>query len=443
MDRRFFLSADEFIELCDQVERIFIEEPTVLEVRAPVKIFGDLHGQFGDLMRLFDEYGAPSLSGDITYIDYLFLGDYVDRGMYSLETIALLFALKIEYPSNIHMIRGNHEAKDINALFGFRTECAERFGAQRTSSGGVRTSSSLDGHGNGGGGGVVDALETEEPLGAWGEDLYAGGDDDNMGPHQGEGLRAWARVNETFDWMPLCANIEGKILCMHGGIGRWIESVEQIRAIKRPVGMEDGGQLLMDLLWSDPTSSDDIHGVQPSPRGPGLVTFGPDRVDTFVRQNRLQMIVRAHECVMDGFERFAGGKLITLFSATNYCGSANNAGAILVLGRDLVMIPKLIHPLPPQPRGQGSEEDEMDTLNSAEEEPPTPLIRGLVRTGPGGDIGARAGADGGGGPFGEAGADGVMTAPTHHTWMSRVNEERPPTPPRGRGHASGASLAYI
>ena len=76
---------------------------------APVKIFGDLHGQFLDLMRLFDEYGSPSTAGDITYIDYLFLGDYVDRGAHSLETICLLLALKIEHPKAVHLIRGNHE----------------------------------------------------------------------------------------------------------------------------------------------------------------------------------------------------------------------------------------------------------------------------------------------------------------------------------------------
>lgn len=75
-----------------------------------MKIFGDLHGQFGDLMRLFEEYGTPSTAGDITYIDYLFLGDYVDRGAHSLETICLLLALKIEHPKSVHLIRGNHEA---------------------------------------------------------------------------------------------------------------------------------------------------------------------------------------------------------------------------------------------------------------------------------------------------------------------------------------------
>ena len=74
-----------------------------------MKIFGDLHGQFGDLMRLFEEYGTPSTAGDITYIDYLILGDYVDRGAHSLETICLLLALKLEHPRSVHLIRGNHE----------------------------------------------------------------------------------------------------------------------------------------------------------------------------------------------------------------------------------------------------------------------------------------------------------------------------------------------
>lgn len=260
------------------------------------------------------------------------------------------------------------QASDINALFGFRLECLERLG-------------------------------------------------------DSQGLRAWNRINQLFNWLPLAAVIEDRVLCMHGGaawwvampvrvcvlyspitssrsppsppfswnpnadtlfppfpllppgkhllrlapgIGRSINSVEQIAELQRPLSMEEGGIVLMDLLWSDPTTSDAVEGVQPSPRGPGLVTFGPDRVMEFCRTNDLQMIVRAHECVMDGFERFAQGHLITLFSATNYCGTANNAGAILVLGRDLVMVPKLIHPLPPTtPRTPGS-------ARAIEEDPPTP-----------------------------------------------------------------------
>ncbi|KAJ9521431.1 hypothetical protein QJQ45_008757 [Haematococcus lacustris] len=340
------LLHNDICELCDACTLIFREERTVLELHAPIKIFGDLHGQFGDLMRLFEEYGTPSTAGDITYIDYLFLGDYVDRGSHSLETICLLLALKIEHPRSVHLIRGNHEAHDINALFGFRLECMERLG------------------------------------------------DD-------QGVYVWRRINELFNYLPLAASIEGKILCMHGGIGRSIHKIEQIASIPRPVTMEDGGPVLMDLLWSDPTTNDGVQGVQPSPRGPGLVTFGPDRVKDFCKNNGLQMIVRAHECVMDGFERFAQGHLITLFSATNYCGTAGNAGAILVLGRDLVMVPKLIHPLPPST-------------------PRTPDSTGAIDEDP---------------PVGGHGSD------MH--WMQAINEERPPTPPRGRPHVPGSSLEYF
>ncbi|KAF5447404.1 hypothetical protein F2P56_032958 [Juglans regia] len=336
--RQFFLDCNEIADLCDSAERIFSSEPSVLQLKAPIKIFGDLHGQFGDLMRLFDEYGAPSTAGDIAYIDYLFLGDYVDRGQHSLETITLLLALKVEYLHNVHLIRGNHEAADINALFGFRIECIERMGER-------------------------------------------------------DGIWAWHRINRLFNWLPLAALIEKKIICMHGGIGRSINHVEQIENLQRPITMEAGSIVLMDLLWSDPTENDSVEGLRPNARGPGLVTFGPDRVMEFCNNNDLQLIVRAHECVMDGFERFAQGHLITLFSATNYCGTANNAGAILVLGRDLVVVPKLIHPLPP-------------AISSPE------------------------------------------TSPEHHiedTWMQELNANRPPTPTRGRPQMPNdrGSLAWI
>uniref|UniRef100_A0A5B6YPA9 Serine/threonine-protein phosphatase n=1 Tax=Davidia involucrata TaxID=16924 RepID=A0A5B6YPA9_DAVIN len=337
-NRRFFLDSYEVGELCYAAEQIFMHEPTVLQLKAPVKVFGDLHGQFGDLMRLFDEYGFPSTAGDITYIDYLFLGDYVDRGQHSLETITLLLALKIEYPENVHLIRGNHEAADINALFGFRLECIERMG-------------------------------------------------------ENDGIWAWTRFNQLFNYLPLAALIEKKIICMHGGIGRSIHSVEQIEKLDRPITMDAGSIILMDLLWSDPTENDSVEGLRPNARGPGLVTFGPDRVTDFCKKNKLQLIIRAHECVMDGFERFAQGQLITLFSATNYCGTANNAGAILVVGRGLVVVPKLIHPLPPP-------------LQSPETSPE----RGI-----------------------------------EDTWMQELNIQRPPTPTRGRPQPDldRSSLAYI
>ncbi|CAA6653742.1 unnamed protein product [Spirodela intermedia] len=330
--RQFFLDCNEIADLCDSAERLFSSEPSVLQIKSPVKIFGDLHGQFGDLMRC-----SCSIS-PFSYIDYLFLGDYVDRGQHSLETMTLLLALKVEHPHNVHLLRGNHEAADINALFGFRIECIERLGER-------------------------------------------------------DGIWVWHRMNKLFDWLPLAALIEKKIICMHGGIGRSINHVAQIENLKRPITMEAGSVVLMDLLWSDPTENDSVEGLRPNARGPGLVTFGPDRVMEFCKNNDLQLIIRAHECVMDGFERFAQGHLITLFSATNYCGTANNAGAILVLGRDLVVVPKLIHPLPP--------------------------------------------------PVGSPEA-----SPEHHTvdtWLQELNANRPPTPTRGRAPAGNdrPSLAWV
>ncbi|CAL4902985.1 unnamed protein product [Urochloa decumbens] len=261
--------------------------------------------------------------------------DFDDGG--SLEPDVKLHSRAIEYPENVHLIRGNHEAADINALFGFRLECIERMG-------------------------------------------------------ESDGIWAWTRFNQLFNYLPLAAMIEKKIICMHGGIGRSINTVEQIEKLERPITMDVGSIILMDLLWSDPTENDSVEGLRPNARGPGLVTFGPDRVTEFCKRNKLQLIIRAHECVMDGFERFAHGQLITLFSATNYCGTANNAGAILVVGRGLVVVPKLIHPLPPP-------------VNSPESSPER----------------------------GDA------------TWMQELNIQRPPTPTRGRPQAAGDrnSLAYI
>ncbi|GER56961.1 serine/threonine-protein phosphatase, partial [Striga asiatica] len=254
--RQFFLDCNEIADLCDSAERI-ASEPSVLQLKAPIKIFGDLHGQFGDLMWLFDECGSPSTSGDTSYIDYLFLGDYVDRGQHSLETITLLLALKVEHPHQIHLIRGNHEAADINALFGFRIECIERMGER------------------------------------W-----------NMGMAPDQQIVQLASSG--------CINREKNYL--YARVSNSLTALLLFCCTR--------------YLYREFSAA--LYGIY------------PDRVMEFCNNNDLQLI-----CVMDGFERFAQGHLITLFSATNYCGTANNAGAILVLGRDLVVVPKLTHPLPP------------------------------------------------------------------------------------------------
>ncbi|CAD7933825.1 unnamed protein product [Amoebophrya sp. A25] len=278
----------------------------LLQCRAPIKVYGDIHGQFVDLMRLFSRYKCPrddpTANGDLDAMDYLFLGDYVDRGSFSLEVICLLLALKIKHPYQIHMIRGNHEDPTINGIYGFREECRRRL-----------------------------KEDPEQPD------------------------SCWYMFNTIFEWLPCGAVIEGRILCIHGGIGGSIESISEIAEMPRPLKVAQipqnaAEQKVTDLLWSDPSDSDSVKGVTSNetrdPDGTGrIVKFGPDRVEEFLRRNSpLSMLIRAHECVMDGFERFASGKLITLFSATDYCGHHKNAGALLFVRRDLTIVPKLIYP---------------------------------------------------------------------------------------------------
>jgi hypothetical protein len=186
-DNKFIFPPEKIIELCDYAENIIKNQPMVLRFNSPVKIFGDIHGQYSDLMRFFDIWGAPydaygRQDGDIELYDYLFLGDFVDRGNHSLETICLLLALKSQYPQQIHLIRGNHEDKWINNGFGFSEECALR----------------LD----------------EDP-----------GDLDSV----------FARINTLFEYLPLAAVVDEKIICLHGGIGATLRDVSQIEALERPL----------------------------------------------------------------------------------------------------------------------------------------------------------------------------------------------------------------
>lgn len=299
-DQPFAFSPREMLELCQHAEAALRLEPTLLKLGAPIKIFGDIHGQYPDLMRLFTEFGAPSQTGDLDLVDYLFLGDFVDRGAYQLETICLLLALKVEHPDRVFLLRGNHESPEINEKYGFREECLDRLG--------------LSG----------DAI--------------------------------WRCFNAVFAWMPLAATIADKIFCVHGGLGLTVETLAQIAAIERPIEKAEG-PLLMDLLWSDPASHDSVRGIslnvqrlgaERSPDRPPLpgecTTFDAARVNDFCRTNGIHLIVRAHECVMDGFERFASGRLVTVFSASRYCNAYENAGAILLVDRSLTVIPKLLKP---------------------------------------------------------------------------------------------------
>jgi serine/threonine-protein phosphatase PP1 catalytic subunit len=269
------LKLPEVKYLIEKSREIFITQPVLLDLEAPLKIVGDIHGQYYDLLRLFEYGGFPPDA------NYLFLGDYVDRGPNGLETICLLLAYKIKYPENFFMLRGNHECTSINRIYGFYDECKSRFS-----------------------------------------------------------LKIWKLFNDCFNCLPLGAIIEDKILCIHGGLSPDLKSLEQIRRIVRPTEIPDTG-LLCDLLWADPDP--DAQGWQVNDRGVSF-TFGGDVVENFLKRHEFDLIVRAHQVVEDGYEFFAKRQLVTVFSAPNYCGEFDNAGAMMSVDDSLMCSFQILRP---------------------------------------------------------------------------------------------------
>ncbi|KAJ1569424.1 Serine/threonine-protein phosphatase pp1 [Cladochytrium tenue] len=261
------LTEQEIRYLCVTSRDIFMSQPILLELEAPIKICGDTHGQYYDLLRLFEYGGFPPDA------NYLFLGDYVDRGKQSLETICLLLAYKIKFPENFFILRGNHESASINRIYGFYDECKRRYN-----------------------------------------------------------IKLWKTFTDCFNCLPIAAIIDEKIFCMHGGLSPDLQSMEQIRRILRPTDVPDTG-LLCDLLWSDPDK--DITGWSENDRGVSF-TFGSDVVKRFLQRHDLQLICRAHQVVEDGYEFFAKRQLVTVFSAPNYVGEFDNAGAMMSVDETLM-----------------------------------------------------------------------------------------------------------
>ncbi|EGR30384.1 protein phosphatase catalytic alpha isoform, putative [Ichthyophthirius multifiliis] len=269
------LTETEIRGLCIKSREIFISQPILLELEAPLKICGDIHGQFYDLLRLF-QYGQYPPDAN-----YLFLGDYVDRGKQSLETISLLLAYKIKYPENFFLLRGNHECASINRIYGFYDECRRRFN-----------------------------------------------------------IKLWKTFTDCFNCLPVASIIDEKIFCMHGGLSPELTNLEQIRRIVRPIDVPDTG-LLCDLLWSDPDK--DVQGWAENERGVSYV-FSPEIVSVFLKKHELDLICRAHQVVEDGYEFFAKRQLVTLFSAPNYCGEFDNAAAVMTIDEQLMCSFQVLKP---------------------------------------------------------------------------------------------------
>jgi len=269
------LLESEIQSLVTKAREIFISQPILLELEAPLKICGDIHGQYYDLLRLFDYGGFPPEA------NYLFLGDYVDRGKQSLETICLMLAFKIKYPENFFLLRGNHECSSINRLYGFYDECKRRYN-----------------------------------------------------------FKVWKMFGDCFNCLPVAAIIDDKIICMHGGLSPDLTNLEQITRIMRPTEVPDEG-LLCDLLWSDPDK--DIKGWAENERGVSYV-YGQEIITSFLKKHELDLICRAHQVVEDGYEFFAKRQLVTVFSAPNYCGEFDNSAALMSVDENLVCSFQILKP---------------------------------------------------------------------------------------------------
>lgn len=259
-------SMEEVEYVTTRAKAIFEKLPNVVTVKPPVTICGDIHGQFSDLVELF------TINGPIPFTDYLFMGDYVDRGQQSVETVTYLFALKIKYPDNITLLRGNHESAGISQHFGFRDEVVTRYG------------------------------------------------DDKI----------WQIYNRTFNFLPLAATVGSKILCVHGGLSPEIQTIADIHKIDRFREIPHDGPMC-DLVWSDPAST---RGFQPSCRDAGY-QFGADITKKWNQNNGLILTARAHQLVMNGLEFNHDNQVVTIFSAPDYCMRCGNSAGVLEVDENL------------------------------------------------------------------------------------------------------------
>ena len=255
------LTINEIKSICDKSKEIFQKEPTILEVSPPITLVGDIHGQFQDLLEIFYQQGYPKDG-----ISFIFVGDYVDRGLNSVEVFLVLLLLKIQYPQQIFMTRGNHESSMITKQYGFYDEILRKFGTS-----------------------VV-----------------------------------WQYFIEVFNTIPLGGLINNKIYCLHGGLSPDNNKIDEIKKITRFGDVPRSG-LSCDMLWSDP---EDRNGWAINPRGAGY-SWGYDCSEEFLHVNNLKFIARAHQLIMKGYNWCHNKQVLSIFSAPNYCYRCGNEAAII------------------------------------------------------------------------------------------------------------------
>ena len=278
------------LQIVTQATELLLSEKNLLELMDPVTIVGDIHGQFYDLLRIFE------LGGQFEETKYLFLGDYVDRGSFSIEVILLLYSLKLNYPERIFLLRGNHECRQMSSFFNFRSECLHKYD-----------------------------------------------------------IEVYDSIMQSFDAMPIACIVNNKFIAVHGGISPELTSMQDIIELNRVTEPPRSG-LFCDILWSDPVDNDsgqlserfksnDVRGCSYS--------YGSVAVNAFLKKSKLLSILRAHEVQIDGYKmhKWNGSTgfpvVITIFSAPNYCDVYNNKGAVVKFNNNVLNIQQYnytVHP---------------------------------------------------------------------------------------------------
>jgi len=304
-DRAGYCDKDLATELCEDVMDVLNEEPSLLNIDitapppaatpatppaagtaapvaptaiSPLVVVGDIHGQFHDMVThvLSQQYDRPTGTPDKRF---LFMGDFVDRGPHGVEVLMLLFALKVEFPHMVYMLRGNHEDSQTSRIYGFFTEVRDKFDGDET---------------------------------------------------------MWCLFNTVFCSLPLAAKViapRRKFMCVHGGLSPLLGDLDEVGGINRHEygggSLDPTSESIVDgLLWSDP--SDEMDDFEQNERGCGYI-FGVDATKDFCRRSGLDFICRAHQLSMEGYCYTHDDKCLTVFSAPNYCGLHDNKGAIMVV----------------------------------------------------------------------------------------------------------------
>ncbi|KAH8581779.1 calcineurin like phosphatase with 3x Efhand domains at N-terminus [Cryptosporidium sp. chipmunk genotype I] len=303
------LNYSEIMDLCDRAVQIIRSEDSLLTIKgnSSVRIFGGIHGQLIDLLYFFENFSWPHFHrGDILSMRYVFLGDYVDGGRFSLEVISILFSLKIMFPDKIFLLRGNHEDASINSTSGFHLECKQKFGMN------------------------------------------------------GEAI--WERINDAFEFFSISALIDDQVLCLHSGIGKSIKKIEHLSGIPKPIHVKSeelfnridfnnrlvgSDRCVFDCLWSEIidqasfyssrndfiNETDAEHTRDVDIFEKNIYCYDSYDIEEFMNKNSIKLIVKTNNYCKRGYEYSANNRVVSLNSATNFCNHFSNDAAVLVITR--------------------------------------------------------------------------------------------------------------